>query len=166
MPSLAIHTIPPAGTLPGIVSTDNTLTDDLPFTRALFTASTYALMHPRGWIEGKSKRGEEGWKLDEEETWWSATRRWNISFCPFSESINRFSPNPIHGSQISRFHERIKSAADSSDIACASREEEEVSSRKLVFQEGRWWMEREEERENRSAPGMDSAKGHTGPIGV
>ena len=35
----AIHTIPPAGTLPGIVSTDNTLTDDLPFTRALFTAS-------------------------------------------------------------------------------------------------------------------------------
>lgn len=58
IPSLAIHTIPPAGTLPGIVSTDNTLTDDLPFTRALFTASTYALMHPRGWMEGKSK-GEE-----------------------------------------------------------------------------------------------------------
>lgn len=27
-------------------------------------------------------------------------------------------------------------------------------------------MERGEERENRSAPGMDSAKGHTGPIGV
>ena len=46
------------GTLSGIVSTDNTLTDDLPFTRALFTTSTYALMHWQR-IERKSKRRRE-----------------------------------------------------------------------------------------------------------
>ena len=46
------------GTLSGIVSTDNTLTDDLPFIRALFTTSTYALMHWQR-IERKSKRLRE-----------------------------------------------------------------------------------------------------------
>lgn len=38
-------------------------------------------------------------------------------------------------------------------------EKARVSRRKVMNGEG-------EERENRSAPGMDSAKGHTGPIGV